>query len=108
MSDALVAGLRAAGFDVLTTTEAGMRRRPDPDQLEFARSERRVIYTANIGDFSRLHAQSWIEWYEHMGIIILTDQRLPPGEQIRRLRQLSNEVGDDGMIHRIEFLSDFG
>jgi hypothetical protein len=108
MSRALLAGLRAAGFNVLTTTEAGMRGRPDPDQLQFATGARRVIYTANIGDYTRLHAESWVQWFEHAGIIILTDQLLPPGEQLRRLSRLSAEVGDDGMVHRIEFRSDFG
>jgi beta-phosphoglucomutase-like phosphatase (HAD superfamily) len=108
MARAVLRGLRAAGFDVLTTTEAGMRGRPDPDQLAFGASRRRVIYTANIGDYSRLHAESWVEWFEHAGIVVLTEQRLSPGEQIRRLVRLSAEVGDDGMVHRIEFLGDFG
>ena len=44
---AVVAALRSASIDILTTTESGRHRESDEDQLAFATSQRRVIYTAN-------------------------------------------------------------
>ena len=45
MDSALVSGLRANGLDVLTTYDAGRLRRSDFDQLDYATSLGRVIYT---------------------------------------------------------------
>ena len=49
--------LRERGFDVLTTAEARMLERSDPEQLEFAAQHGRVIFTHNIGDYARLAQQ---------------------------------------------------
>jgi len=83
LSGALVAALRREGFDCLTAGEAGMRRRSDAEQLEFATDAGRVIFTHNARDFLRLDA----EWHRvgrvHAGIVICTDQRTPVGSQVR-------------------------
>ena len=51
MEQALVGGLRARGVDVLTAQEAGMSERNDPDHLEYAVREGRVLCTFNASDF---------------------------------------------------------
>lgn len=75
----LVAALRRAGFDCLTANEAGMRGRTDEQQLAFATSQGRVLYTKNTADFCRLDAQWRVAGRHHAGIIVLTDQRTPIG-----------------------------
>ena len=44
---------RAAGIDILTTPEAGRVGSGDGDQLAFAVSQERSLYTANKADFTR-------------------------------------------------------
>jgi hypothetical protein len=65
-----VAGLRAAGHDVLTALQAGMANRgiPDEQQLEFAATSGRTLITMNRNDFSQLHRRG----IAHHGIIVCT------------------------------------
>jgi len=53
----VVDALRRAGIDVVTALDAGMIERPDEDHFAFAMSEGRILYTANVADFARLHAR---------------------------------------------------
>lgn len=64
--------LRHAGFDVLTTREAGRLRTEDPDQLAFAARERRVLVTFNRDDFVRFTKQFAAEGAPHAGVLILS------------------------------------
>jgi hypothetical protein len=64
--------LKAAGYDVLTTVEAGRasRRLSDSDQLAFAAARGRAIYSHNVQDFSVLARQWADEGRPHKGIIV--------------------------------------
>lgn len=64
--------LRALGFDVLTTREAGRLKAADPDQLDFAAREGRVVVTLNRADFVRFTRQFAIEGLSHAGVLILS------------------------------------
>jgi predicted nuclease of predicted toxin-antitoxin system len=66
----LAVDLRARGFDVLTTEEAGKDTAPDEEQLAFAAGEGRSIFTYNIRDFAPLHAQWQAAGQQHAGIIV--------------------------------------
>lgn len=55
----LVWALRARGFDVLTSFEAGMNGQVDDCQLRFAASHGRMLLTANVRDFAQLH-RDWL------------------------------------------------
>jgi Domain of unknown function (DUF5615) len=103
MDGAVVRGLRANGIDVLTTREAGRLGRSDADQLVFATSLGRVVYTANVGDFRRLQAAG----VEHAGIIARPNQRMPQEHQIRALLNILNGMDGDGMRNAVEFISDW-
>jgi len=54
VSNAISNGLRARGIDVTTTPEQGLIAETDEVQLEFARSQGRVIFTQDT-DFLRLN-----------------------------------------------------
>lgn len=88
----VVDGLRADGFDVLTSLEASNQRASDFRQLEFATQEGRVIYTANRADFARLHAQWMRQGKHHAGIIIRVRQDESIAEQLRDLQGASPGV----------------
>lgn len=105
MRRSLVVALRSAGLDVLTTGEAGRRRESDDSQLAFTTSLGRVCYTANGGDFSQLHARYAAQGRSHSGIIILGEQRLGVGEQVRRILRLAAELTENDMKNRLEWLN---
>lgn len=101
---ALAAALREAGFDCLTTNEASMRSRRDDEQLTFATSKGRVLYTKNTADFCRLDAAWRSTGRHHSGIVVLTDQRCPIGVQVRAMLGLAARVEPASMPGRLEFL----
>ena len=102
---ALVRGLRSNGIDVVTTLELGRIGAEDEDQLRFAVSQGRTLYTANLGDFHRLHTEWLRAGRHHAGIIVLPEQRTPVGGQIRALTKLVNAHSPETMEDQLEFLS---
>ncbi|HYE72538.1 MAG TPA: DUF5615 family PIN-like protein [Blastocatellia bacterium] len=75
MSRALAHNLRLRGIDVTTVAEEGRAGLTDPEQLEFAATQGRTIYTANISDFYQLHTEYLSQDKQHAGIIFLPQQR---------------------------------
>jgi hypothetical protein len=82
-----------------------MDEHPDDEHLAFAATQARVIFTANQGDFCRLHASYMTEGRSHAGIIVVPQQRYDVGEQVRRLRRLLDAHSEQSMQNRLEFLS---
>lgn len=85
-----------------------MRGRSDLEHLNYSTAARRVLFTANRADFARIHSQLLAEGTSHAGIIILTQQRYSPGEQIRRLEAMMAALDSDDLRDRMEFLSNWG
>ncbi len=79
----MAAGLRRRGFDVLTALEAGRAEDPDDDQLSYATSVGRVLFSYNRTDFRRLHAAYLRSGRQHGGIILIP--QVPPVDR-RELR----------------------
>ncbi len=103
----LVRGLRAAGVDVLTVADAGRRGISDEEQLAFATSEGRALYTCNVSDFARLHS-GWLRvGRPHAGIIVLPDQLTAVGTQINALVRIVQTLDPATMRDRLEFLSNW-
>lgn len=104
LSVALVRALNAGGIDVATAAGERMRGRSDPAQLAAATARGRVLYTFNVRDFARLHAE-WIRGgRHHAGIIVVNEQRMPVGEQARRLLRLAESLSAEDLADRIEYL----
>lgn len=69
------ARMRARGLDVLTAHEAGMLRRSDPEHLELAAAQSRVLVTHDTVDFADL-ARLWdAEARFHSGIVLAHRQQ---------------------------------
>jgi len=102
--DAVVDGLRDHGVDVLTILDAEMTSATDEEQLEFAISVDRAIYSLNVADFCRLHGEFLSSGKEHAGIIVIPRQRYSVGEKIRRLTELIDRLTADDMRNRLEIL----
>ncbi len=108
MQNALIAALRVRGVDVLTAHEAGTRHWKDADQLRFATGAGRVLFTKNVGDFTRLHREIMAAGGHHAGIIVLNYQRYGVGEQLRRLIALLTARTAVEMADSLEYLSNWG
>lgn len=101
--DILVADLlRARGFDVLTTREAGNLHARDEEQLRFAAEKQRAFLTHNRADFESLHQAYLASGQQHEGIIIAT--RHPPYEMLRRLLLILNQVTADEMRDQLRYI----
>ncbi|MEX0613300.1 MAG: DUF5615 family PIN-like protein [Pirellulales bacterium] len=96
--------LRRAGFDDVSTPEAGRLRPSDESQLIFATAEGRIFVTFNVAHFAAMHSE-WMRQNRHHAGIALSYQR-PIGEVLRRLLHLGNTLDANAMQDRLEFLSD--
>lgn len=106
-NQSLIRELRRIGYECLTTAEAGWLTNSDEDQLSFAASQHRILYTMNIGDFSRLHNE-WVRAERsHSGIIIVTQQHTSVGVQLRATQQMSAIFEHEDMANRLEFLLNY-
>ena len=76
----------------------------DPEQLAFAVQEARTIYTFNVRDFARLHAEYLQQKREHNGIVVIPDQRYSIGEKIRQIARFISTFTAEEMVNRMEFL----
>ena len=103
----LARALRARGADLVAANEIAMIGRQDHEQLAYAATEGRAIYTFNVPDFCRLHAEWIAAGKPHAGIIVARQQTYSVGEQMRRLLKLITTRSAEDMANRLEFLSDW-
>jgi hypothetical protein len=94
--------------DVITALEAGMIEREDAEHLDYATEQGRVLCTFNVGDFYRLHSEYVAQGKPHAGIILMRQQPLSVGEQMRRLLNLMASRSADELKNWVEFLSAWG
>jgi predicted nuclease of predicted toxin-antitoxin system len=101
--DVLIAQLlRARGFAVVTTQEAGQLRNSDAEQLAYAVSQHNTLFTHNRVDFETL-AQTYVAAGQpHDGIIIAV--RRPPREIARRLLRILNAVTAEEMQNHVRYI----
>jgi predicted nuclease of predicted toxin-antitoxin system len=92
-------GLRRRGIDVTTTVDAGLLHATDEEQLAYATSEGRMLFTHDAG-FLRLHAAGSI----HTGIAFCHAGSRSVGEIIRRLTLIWEIYDPEEMDSRVEFL----
>ena len=105
MPGALAPQLRAAGYDAVSTPEAGRLGESDPSQLAWAAQEGRVIATFNVSDFARLHHEWMNQGLQHAGVIV--SQQRTIGDTLRRLLHLAQTLSAEEMQDRLEYLSNW-
>jgi hypothetical protein len=99
----LVAQLvRARGFAVTTTREAGQGGRSDGEQLSYAVSRRTTLVTHNRADFESLARQYFNAGLKHYGIIIAVQRPAP--EIARRLLVILDQVTADEIEDQIRYV----
>jgi len=101
--DVLVADLvRARGFTVITTQQAGNIGASDRQQLAAAVGLQRTLVTHNRTDFELLAKECFASGQEHCGIIIAV--RRSPYEIVRRLLAILNHVAADEVKNQLRYI----
>lgn len=99
----LVADLiRARGFAITTTAEAGERGKSDAEQLHYAVSRRAALVTHNRADFEFLAREYFKSGLKHHGIVIAV--RRPAHEIARRLLIILDQVTAEEMEDQIRYV----
>jgi len=102
---AVSTALRLRGYDVLTVRDVGRKGLSDFEQLKYASSQNRVIFTFNVADFYRLHSEFMRKGLHHAGIIL--SRQLPIGTNVKGLLKLLSEVRQEKLSDNIIWLSDW-
>lgn len=101
--DVLLADLiRARGFDVVTTRDAGNLHASDEEQLAYAVGQQATFFTHNRTDFEELATTYFSANQHHTGIIIAV--RNPVHEIARRLLIILNQVTADEMQDQLRYI----
>lgn len=66
-----------------------------------------TLYSFNVRDYCRLHAEFLAQRRSHAGIILAKQQHYSVGEQMRRLLKLIATKPAEEITNKIEFLSDW-
>jgi hypothetical protein len=103
---ALLRALRARNIDVMTVKETQAGGLIDIEQLRLATTQRRVLYSHNIGDFCQLHAEFVARGQAHSGIALLS-QDYSVGEQLRAVLEFMATRTAEDMENQLEFLSKY-
>jgi predicted nuclease of predicted toxin-antitoxin system len=93
-------------FDAIAVRDRGLLGATDPEVLEYAFNEDRILVTANVRDFEKLAAAIEV----HAGIILIQEGDLLATEQIElmtravQVLQAENAIGKD-LINRVLYIS---
>lgn len=102
---ALVLALQNRGVDVITTLSVNRLSFPDEEQLIWARSQGRVLYSSNIRDFYSLYTAFLTQQKSHAGMILVQQQHYSIGELMRGIVKLIMAKSTEEMENQVEFLS---
>jgi hypothetical protein len=94
--------LRARGFQVITTVEAGQLGQSDSSQLQHAVTHRRTLLTHNRVDFEKITQEYFQAGRDHQGVIIAV--RRSPQELAKRLLIILNHVTADEMENQLRYI----
>ena len=103
--EAIAIALRLRGYDVITVKEVGRKGLSDSDQLKYATSENRTIFTFNVADFHKIHTEFIKKGIDHDGIIF--SKQLPIGIIVKALSKLLSNINYDNLRNNIIWLSDW-
>lgn len=103
--EAVAVGLRLRGYDVVTTRQAGRRGLTDAEQLNYAHSQRRILFTHNVADFAKIHVEYVRKGREHSGIILA--RQLPIGFIVTALLKFLSSSKAKDIQNQVVWLSEW-
>lgn len=102
---AVSTALRLRGYDVLTVKDVGRKGLSDFEQLQYASSQNRVLFTFNVADFYKIHPEFMKEGFNHAGIIL--SRQFPIGTIVKALLKLLSDIKHENIRNNIAWLSDW-
>ena len=105
MARKLARALRQRGATVTTAYDEGMINRSDADHLDYATAHGYTLFSFNVSDYLRLHAQYLSAGKSHGGIILSRQQTYSTGETMRRLLRVMTRKSAADMVDHVEFLT---
>jgi len=103
--EAIAMALRLRGYDVITVKETDRKGITDVEQLKYASSEERIIFTHNIADFCKIHSDFIKRGLGHSGIIL--SKQLPIGVIVKALLKLLSNVSREQVKNKVIWLSNW-
>lgn len=110
-SSTIAEELRSRGHDVVAAAATDqVRGLSDEALLAYAKSERRVVATRDVGDFSELALRLQAEGRDHYGVILVSHRfstsKPGIGRIVRALEAVLREhPGDDDLVSAVIWLS---
>ncbi|NEO79763.1 DUF5615 family PIN-like protein [Moorena sp. SIO4G3] len=99
VNKAIADGLSRRKIDVTTTSDAGLISSSDEEQLRFAYSQGRVMFTQD-SDFLKLHNSG----FEHCGVVYCVKGRRSIGEILQGLILIWEVLEAEEIAGKVEFL----
>lgn len=96
--------LKEVGLDVRSAVEVGNTAIEDEEQLEYAVSEERVLFSFNKEDFARIHKEWANRGKKHWGILLGQQQCNTTKKLIRSLRKFCQRNDKSSLKNAIRFL----
>ena len=96
VNPAIARALRIRGISVTTTPEVGLIEADDEEQVEFAKTEGRVVFTHD-DDFLRIEI-------DHAGVVYCGQGRRTIGEIIQWLILMWETLDTEDMENKVEFI----
>jgi len=103
--EAVSTALRLRGYNVLTVKDAERKGLSDVEQLKYASSHNRVMFTFNVADFHKIHLEFIRSGVDHSGIIL--SKQLPIGTIVKALLKLLSGIRHEKVGNSIIWLSDW-
>ena len=103
----LIQALGLRGIDAIGACAVGMREKNDEEHLLRASALKRAVYSFNVRDYCRLHAEFLAHGKSHGSIILAKQQHYSVGEPMRRLLKLIATKPSEDMLDQLQFLSDW-
>jgi predicted nuclease of predicted toxin-antitoxin system len=103
--ESIAMALRLRGYDVITVKEVGRKGLSDIEQLEYASSENRLIFTFNVADFHKIHSEFIKTGRHHNGIIL--SKQLPVRRTVKALLKLLSSLNSEKVRNNVVWLSDW-
>jgi hypothetical protein len=94
--------VRARGFEVITTQDAGNLSKSDADQLAYSAEHGLALLTHNRVDYEKLAREYVASHRSHHGIIVAV--RRTPHEICLRLLKILNQVTADEMQDQVRYI----
>ena len=107
MKQVLVTALRNAEVDIITPLDVSRTGYSDEEQLKWATGEGRILYSANIADFCRIHSFLMAQGESHAGIVLVQQQRYSVGDLLRGILNLMDVISAEEMMNQVVFLSSY-